>query len=203
MARRDSQVRCLAVLLLAAGLGGCATLPEEVHLSDRFASADTAYGALLPEFTRKAELYDKFDTVAKAWATWRSPELRRALVETTILAYRLEGATAETLRLEQDRAARRIREFHLALYTPRKDWNDLESSDTLWRAYLYLPDGDRLEPVQVIYLPKSDKSAVEYPYVSRWTREYSLFFPLLGEAETREHLTLVLSGPLGTMRFAY
>jgi len=203
MSRTKFRVRWAAVPLLAAGLGGCASVADEVQLTQRFASPATSYGRALPTYTRHAELYDKLDTVAKAWVTWRTPELRQALLDTTIQAYRLAGAEAETLRLEQERAARRVREFHLSLYTPSKGWNDLESTDTLWRAYLESPSGERVEPVQVIFLPKSDKSAVEYPYVTRWTREYSLFFPRLGESEASEHVTLTLAGPLGTMRFEY
>jgi hypothetical protein len=191
------------ILVLSTGLGGCAGVTDEVQLAERFSSADTAYGALLPTYTRRAELYDKLDTVAKAWVTWRTPELRQALAESSIRAYRLEGPAAQALRLEQEKEARRAREFHLSLYTPTKGWNDLESAGTLWRAYLELPDGGRLEPIQVKFLPKSDKAPVEYPYVTRWTREYSLIFPLLGGGETPEHLALVLAGPLGTMRFEY
>jgi hypothetical protein len=148
-------------------------------------------------------LYDAFDTVAKAWTTWRAPPLRRALAAATIRAYGLDSERAETLRKEMARAARGVREFHLALYTPKSDWNDLESVDTLWKAFVVLPDGDRLEPVRVVHLPKTDKSAVAYPYVTLWTREYALFFPLLEGEEIYEHLDLEITGPLGSMRFSF
>ena len=192
-----------AGLLLALGIGGCSAVPEEVHLTRGFADPGTPYGAALARYTRYAELYNGLDTVAKGWATWRSPELREALVESSIAAYRLGPEEAGRLRAEEERAARRVREFHLALYTPAKDWNDLESPDTLWKLSLELPDGTRLVPLQVVHIPKTAKVPVEYPYVSPWTREYTLFFPLLGGRETHRSLTLVLSGPLGTMRFRF
>jgi hypothetical protein len=129
--------------------------------------------------------------------------LRQALAETSVEAYELEGENAQLLRKEEARAARGLREFHLAFYTPKDDWNDLESADTLWRMFLVLPGGARLEPIRVIHLPKTDKSAVQYPYVNRWTREYGLFFPLLEGDEIYEHLTLVITGPLGTVRFEF
>ena len=66
-----------------------------------------------------------------------------------------------------------------------------------------LPGGARLEPLEVVFLRKTDKSRVEYPYVTPWTREYSLRFPLLEGEEPHRHLTLVLTGVLGTLRFAY
>ncbi len=198
------RVRGPALAWLAAVLvAGCAAVPKHVFLTEEFAGPSTPYGRALERYTRKAELYQGLDTVAKAWVTWRSPELRKALVDTSAAYYRLGPEEAERMRTEQDRVARRVREFHLALYTPAPGWNDLESPDTLWRAVLVLPDGTRLEPVRVVHLAKTDKSAVEYPYVTPWTREYSLFFPLLEGRETYEHLTLILSGPLGEMRFAF
>lgn len=194
-----------ALVLTAALLAGagCASGPHDLRVTRGFASPATPYGALLPRHTRSAELYDALDTVAKGWATWKSPQLRAALAETSIAAYRLEADAARTLRLEEERAGRRVREFHLALYTPKKSWNDLETPDTLWRVYLTLPGGEHVEPVRVIYLPKSDKSAVEYPYVTRWTREYALLFPILDGTPADLPPTLVLTGPLGTLRFAY
>ncbi len=192
-----------AAWLAAVLLAGCAAVPKNVFLTQEFAGPSTPYGRALERYTRSAELYQGLDTVAKAWATWRSPELRKALVETSAAYYRLTPEEAERMRAEQERAARRVREFHLALYTPAPDWNDLESPDTLWRAVLVLPGGTRLEPVRVVHLPKTDKSAVEYPYVTPWTREYSLFFPLMEREEQYAHLTLILSGPLGEMRFAF
>lgn len=205
MARWDRLSRVLLLALVAGAWGGgCAPVPREVQLARGFASPGTPYGELLPRYTRAAELYDGLQTVAKAWATWRAPELRSALAEASVTAFRLEGETAKALRLEEERAGRRVREFHLALYTPKPDWNDLESPDTLWRAYLYLPDGQRLEPVRVIHLPKTDKSPVEYPYVTRWTREYSLFFANLeGREGADAPPVLVLAGPLGALRLAY
>ena len=192
-----------AAWLAAALLAGCAAVPRNVFLAQEFAGPSTPYGRALERCTRKAELYQGLDTVAKAWVTWRSPELRQALVETSAAYYGLGPEETERMRAEQERAARRVREFHLALYTPAPDWNDLESPDTLWRAVLVLPDGTRLEPVRVVHLPKTDKSVVEYPYVTPWTREYSLFFPLLEGEERHDHLTLILSGPLGEMRFEF
>ena len=107
------------------------------------------------------------------------------------------------MRAEQERAARTAREFHLALYTPLRQLNDLESPGSLWRAFLELPDGERLEPLEVVFVRKTDKSGVEYPYVNPWTREYTLRFPLLGAEEPHRHLTLVLAGTLGSLRFTF
>lgn len=203
MTRRHGRVPAVLVAAALLAAAGCTAGPEDIRVTRGFASAATPYGALLPRHTRSSELYDALDTVAKGWATWKSPQLRAALAEATIAAFRLEGDAARALRLEEERAGRRVREFHLALYTPKADWNDLESAHTLWKVYLILPGGERWEPVRVIYLPKSDKSAVEYPYVTRWTREYALLFPVLDAGRTDLPPTLELAGPLGTLRFAF
>ncbi|MDW7711208.1 MAG: hypothetical protein SCH98_12110 [Deferrisomatales bacterium] len=198
-------------LLLAAAtavaalttLQGCGSAAREVQLTRGFASAATPYGALLPRHTRAGELYDRLDTVAKAWATWRSPELRAALAETSVAAYRLEGEAAEALRRRETQESRNVREVHLALYTPKAQWNDLESPQTLWRVFLELETGERRDPLRVTHLVKTDKSAVEYPYVTRWTREYSLVFPVLAGEDLGAPPTLVLAGPLGTLTLPF
>ncbi len=182
---------------------GCGGLPENVYLTRGFASPRTVYGEALVRNTRNAELYEGFDTVAKAWVTWKNDDLRSALLRASVEAYRLAGEDAEALRKEENRAAAHVREFHLALYTPKKQWNDLETPTTLWRLYLRFPDGSRLTPVQIVHLAKSEKNPVEYPYVTPWTREYTVLFPLVEDKETQAHPTLILTGPLGTMKFDF
>jgi hypothetical protein len=198
--------RWFALSFLLPGLvlaAACASLDDSVYHATGFAERGTPYGQVLERYTRRAELYDEFSTVAKGWATWKSPELRRALAAASVDAYELGGQGAKAVLAEEERVARRVREFHLALYTPKKDWNDLEVPDSLWRAWLDLPDGTRLQPIQIVRLAKSDRSPVEFPYVTRWTQEYALFFPLLESEERHARLTLVLGGPLGTMAFRF
>ncbi|GAB4258604.1 MAG: hypothetical protein Kow0092_06340 [Deferrisomatales bacterium] len=192
-----------AALGALAGCSGGGLHGGALRVVSGFASEATPYGQALETYTRGVELYEGVGTLAKGWATWWAPELRRAYAEASVKAYRLDGEEAAALRRDQERAARTVREFHVALYTPQEDWNDLEAPDSLWKPFLELPDGERLEPVRIVHLPKSDKASVEYPYVTRWTREYSLFFPLAEGREVHEHLTLVLSGRLGTLEFRF
>lgn len=193
----------LFAAFVCLGVAGCGGSQREVRLATAFAAPSTPYGALLPRYTRSAELYEGFDTVAKAWVTWRAPELRAALAETAVAAYGLRGEDAAVVRRDEERAARRVREFHVALFTGKPGWGELESPDTLWRISLDLPSGERLTPIQVVRLAKTDRSAVEYPYVTRWTREYSVFFPNVPPPEADTGATLTLSGPLGTMTFVF
>ncbi len=197
-----TRIGWLLVAALALG-SGCATAPEPVQFTGGFAAPDSPYGQALARYTRKVELYDGFATVAKGWATWRSPRFREALVRAAADAYGYDAATVARQMARERREAATVREFHLALYTPRKDWNDLESPDTLWRAYLELPGGERLTSLAITRVDKSDRQPVAYPYVTPWTREYLLRFPLLEGKETAEHLTLVLTGPLGRLRFDF
>ena len=187
--------------LFGAFVMGCG-LPREVALAEGFSDRRTPYGEALALHTRHVELYQGLDTVAKGWATWKSAKLRSSLAEASIRAYGLQGDAADSLRREEERASRLVWEFHLALYTPKKNWNDLESADTLWRFHLELPGGRTLDPVQVVAVSKSDKSPVQYPYVTLWTREYSVFFPKL-EGGEEPHPRLILRGPLGKIAFAF
>ena len=107
-------------VLISSSWPGCGRLPPEVQLTGGFADPESEYGRTLARYTRNVELYDGLDTVAKGWATWRTPALRLAAAEASIHAYGLKGRAAEDLRKEADAAGRRAREFHLALYTPKK-----------------------------------------------------------------------------------
>ncbi len=181
-----------------AGVVGCAG----VRLAPDFA-ASGGYARALAHHTRAAELYQGFDTVAKGWATWKSPGFRAALAEASAAAYALSPGAAADLGRDEGSAGQRVREFHLALYTPKADWGDLAGLESLWRAYVELAGGSRLEALQVKAVPKSDRAPVAYPYVTRWTREFTLTFPLLDPTEAALPPTLVLAGPLGELRFAF
>lgn len=198
--RRKLGAACLAGVLAVAA-GGCG-FSQNVYETSGFSSPETPYGRALASATRRAELYEGLDTVAKGWATWKSPELRQALVEASIRAYGAQGEAAETLRKDEERAGRNVWEFHLALYTPKKQWNDLEAGDSLWKVRVLLKGGRTFEPAKITALAKTDKSPVQYPYVTPWTREYSLVFPK-DEDIPNERPTLLLSGPLGKMQFVF
>lgn len=200
---RGFVVTLVAMTMVAGCAGRITRIDREVRVTEGFAAPGTAYGKALARYTSRAELYEGFDTIAKGTATWRSAELRRALAEASVEAYELQGEAAESLRREEERASAGMREFHLSLYTSVDGWNDLESPDTLWKIYLELPGGDRLDPVRVERLAKSDQAPVEYPYITPWSQEYSLFFPVVGEEERADPVALVLTGPLGTLRFEY
>lgn len=189
----------VASAIIGAAVGCGARLPSGVRLTEGFASPGTPYGDALTRHTRYAELYEGFDTVAKGWATEKTPDLREALAEASVRAYLLEGAAAEAVREEARTAGRGGREFHLALYTPKKQWNDLEAPESLWRVRLELPGGALVEPTSVTALAKTDKTPVQYPYVNPWTREYAIVFP----AGQPTGASLVLTGPLGTLRFDF
>jgi hypothetical protein len=94
-------------------------------------------------------------------------------------------------------------EFHLALYTPKRQWNDLESEESLWKARLAGAGGADVSPLRVEMLEKTDKSPVQYPYVTKWTREYRLVFPAPEGGSGARPPTLVLAGPLGQLRFEF
>lgn len=197
--------RWLLGILVAAGLGAAGAcglrLPAEVQVTEGFAAPGTPYGDALAARTRYAELYQGLDTVAKGWATWRTPDLRAALAEASVRAYHLEGDAAERLRREARTAAEGPWEFHVAVYMPKKQWNDLEATESLWRARVELPGGGRLAPLEVRALVKTDKNPVQYPYVNPWTREYTLVFP--APEDGAQTAALALAGPLGTLRFAF
>lgn len=192
---RPSLARVLAAMAAFAVFAACGRFAGSIHTAKPFASSGSSYGKSLEKSTRRAELYEGVGTVAKCWATWKSLKFREALVAARNKAYGSNDGrdSAEPESGEID--------FHLALYSPEKEMVDLASENSIWRVTLELPDGQTIAPIQIQDVPKNVSNSIEYPYVTPWTREYSLKFNQ--DRVEPDYLVLILAGPLGTMRFDY
>jgi len=185
----------LGVFVVGAFFCSCGDYAGSIRSASSFASPGSSYGKALEKATRKAELYNGVGTVAKGWATWKNSEFNSASKAAKKKAYGSEDG-----RFVDGQNSGAIT-FHLALYTPDKGWNDLDSAGSLWTAKVELPGGKTLSPKQIVEISKKASSSIEFPYVTPWTKEYELLFPYQGEEPLSVALTL--AGPLGVMEFDY
>ncbi len=183
--------RGIPMLLLTALGVGCAAQGQhaEFQAATPVAARGSAYGDLLADHTRKVELFEGLDLMALGWATWETADLRRALAAE-------RGADEVAAEPPDDGELR----FHVALYTRDRKWNELDAAGSFWLPYLEGPEGQRVAPLRVTSRRKTGKAEVEFPYVTAWTREYELVFP---GGFAPEPPTLVLNGPLGSLRFRF
>lgn len=174
------------MLLLA--LAACSNRPGYA-LSQRPDDAprvrDAGYYEILDRYTQYRAHYDGFDHRFFLAATWESWAFRQERV----------AATAEFLSLspqERDEALARERaeaeayvDFFLGLYTADMDWNDLSSSDTIWRVELELPGGVTVLPARIERIVRPDANQLAlYNYLSPFWYGYRIRFPARDAAGT-------------------
>lgn len=194
--------RALAALALAAAAVSCAGAPEMVRELTRPADLRSeAYREALDRWTRSGEVPDRADAALSVTATLKSAEFRERYAAEYAAAYGLsEAEFADALAAQRAEASREVA-FHLLAYTSDRKANDLDRAGSVWRVYLELPDGRRLDPEAVARVDRKSRLLEGfYPYGDPWSRAYAVRFRAADLPEgARERPRLVLTGVLGTL----
>ena len=150
-------------------LSGCSILsslgiPPAVHSSGGYRSA-------LRKAGRKADIYNKLNTVMYIRATYFNRTFVRAY-EKEYLYYYMKKP--EGLR----KKLRGYVTFLVSVYTPQKSYNNLDSNRSIWMVYLTNNKGESVMPVSI---KPSQKKRVFlkkfFPYVTDWSKQYIIKFP--------------------------
>lgn len=186
-------------LLLAALLSGCAFMhpPPEPPETRAWEAARTRW-------SRRAWLYDRFETHAFAAAAYQAPDLRVRRAE-QVAAWRAMTAPErqKLLDAEADEAAR-FEEFLVAFYADDSRDDDLGTRNSVWRVALVVEgEGEEL-PVE-IRLERADAQMRElYPFVGEFDSVYRIRFPRWKGAPLPERPFLLrIAGPEGRLEFRF
>ena len=171
----------IAVLAaLATPLAGCPRNyagPVPYAATREYAADD--YEQVLVKWTRRAEVYDQFQSLAFVTATFRSPDFRKAY--TAAYARIMDLTTLEAGRLwaEEQAAAAASHEIMVALYTTDRKWNDLDLATTIWKVRLSAPaTGTEEHPAAVTQIREiSPQMQRLFPHASPFTKFYVIRFP--------------------------
>ena len=190
------------LLLGAALLLACARVPfvepQPIPQADQ-----GAWKVERERYTRAGKIYDGFATNAFASAVYQPIEVREARVDRVAtwrkLTVQEKGALLAT---ERDEAAR-WDDFLLALFTPDRADNDLDTARSVWRVALVLPEGDVLpEKIELVHVDATVREL--YPNVGDFDVVYRVRFPRVSDAIAGRDFTLRLAGSRGRLdlRFA-
>ncbi len=169
----------LALLLLA--LAACSNRPGYAlaqRPDDAPRVADKRYYDVLERYTAYRSQYDGFDHRFFFAATWQSWAFRQAKVEASAQFLAMSPEEKAAL-LEQERAeAGQFVDFVVGFYTADSEWNDLSSSESIWRVDLVLPDGKTVEPLAVerVVRPNANMRAL-YGWLAPFWQAYRVRFP--------------------------
>ena len=158
-----------------------------------FVSAKTnaGYRSELRRMTEHGVLYDPTTLDAKLdWrATLVSDDFRRARSQKHIELHHLNPLAAARWVADEEVKQSEGWEFFIALYT-KSDYRQLSHrSDSFWKAVLVTSSGEEVEPTNVEMVPITPYERELYPYLSRWSYGYRIFFPKVDLGQ-RPHFTL-------------
>lgn len=156
-------------------LASCAGQPEPVSLQATRELHAQDYDEVLARWTRKDQVYDGLDSKLFAFATFHSPEFRRAFLLRHTDVYGKGSEEASRLMLTTPDAEENL-EFFFAASTSSPTWNDFAEKDSIWRITLEGDEGERVDGT-VEKLKTTANLRVIYPFINDWARTYAVRFP--------------------------
>ncbi len=129
------------------------------------------YKSALRKSTRKADIYNKLNTVMYIRATYLNNNFVRAY-EKEYYKYYMKKPKGLI-----DKQKGYIT-LLVSVYTPRKAYNNLDSNRSIWMVYLTNNEGESVMPLSI---KPSQKKRVFlkkfFPYVTDWSKQYIMKFP--------------------------
>lgn len=173
----------ILILLVSSSLfylSGCsfAPLSKPYMYNSRLLPGKFSYNASLKNWTRKVNVYNRFDTEILLRATYFNAPFRYAYVMEYSKYYMLTKKNFKK-RLNQSYSnLNKYTDFFVSVYTPQKDHNDLGSIHSIWLVYLMNNKGESLVPVSIKPAPqKRTFLKTFFPYVTDWSKQYIIKFP--------------------------
>lgn len=173
----------ILILLLSASflvLSGCSLVPllkKPVYKSS-IAPVNFNYKASLNKWTRKADIYNRLNTVMFLRATYLNAPFRYAYTMEYAKYYMLPNTVfKKKLNKSYSGLANHIT-FFTSVYTPKKGYNNLDSDRSIWLVYLINNNGESVLPLSI--KPAKQKKVflkTFYPYVTEWSKQYIIKFP--------------------------
>jgi len=148
----------------------------------------------------RVEVYRHFRTIFRARAVYISDEIRLGAVDWEARTRLMDPEEKEELYRNTFKGERDVHQLLLGFYTPERDLNDLEETDTSWIPYLESPDGTVTRAA--CFSLAGDEAKIYMRFLEwdlSWSRLYVLCFPRdsMERSEGDGWVKLVISGPAG------
>lgn len=167
-------------VIISFDLAGCSFAPgskpfiyNSYLLPGRF-----NYKHTLKKWTRKADVYNRFNTVMLVRASYFNAPFRYAYAMEYAKYYMLNKKEFKKMLTKSYSRLTKYSKFFVSVYTPEKKYNDLDSSRSIWMVYLVNNRGQSVLPLKI--KPSNQKRAflkIFFPYVTHWSRQYVMKFP--------------------------
>lgn len=193
---------CL-LLMLTIALGACQTAEELGQDFDpRLRPSDQKYQALVNLHLAKDSIYNGPATDAHFVALPLGITVRKGIVERKALAFGLTPAQTQELLAQQQKAEQEALDVIVSAYVPERKWNNLDSLNPTFRAYMVSADGERVEPFDRRRIKKRTSiHETLYYFWGAWSRLYLLRFPKTTASGTQVVVdgksTMIMTGPPG------
>lgn len=160
---------------MVIGLSGCSYLQSYVDMAtDRGMSAE--YQAALDKWTRSKTVHSQFQTRVKITATLKSVEFNRAYLKEYARIYQKAPEEIKKAEAAQASLASDFTEFVFYAYTPDKDDNDFDRSNSIWSVFIIDGQGNRIAPLEIRRIDRiTAQKESFYPYVRKY---YGNFYSL-------------------------
>lgn len=183
--------------LFVAGVGfvfsGCASRDGVTAGLELMSEAE--FQNTVDKFTEHTQQYKGLYNTVDLHATLRNSSVLRAQLEQSARLFQWDRAKFQ---LEANKTAEKAKsetEIFLAFFTPERKNDDLNKSNTQWRAYLEV-DGRRWEgKITKVKGTEAELQGI-YPYYSKLSTPYSITFPVpVANVEGKES-KFTLTGPV-------
>ena len=165
------------------------------------------YRSIMKQWSREARAYDGMDLQLLVAATYQSRAFTEAYVSEYARIYRVDPSATQQLADAQQQIVRGYYQFLVAAYVKERRFDDFDKTDSIWKIYLTVNDGKRLEPVDIQATKYADpKIRFFFPYVTPWKSAYIVRFPRSGTvsgAETSDRVSLEITGVAGAVSMVW
>ncbi len=190
------------ILSFFLGASGC-SIKSASH------DADANYIKRLHDWTRSVKVLEGLSTRLYLSATYKTMDFRAAYVERYSAAYEVDEEARLKLLKKEEADAAMFDDFFVVAYTPRKEWNDLDKKDSMWRLFLQDSAGRRIEPASISKVSRVAPLVKEFfPHLDEWSIAYEVRF-LKSAAEDGENpdrdgsVKLMITSVLGKGELAW
>jgi hypothetical protein len=161
---------------------------------------------------QRGRLYLNYDTKLTADALFRSESYRQQLVDEIASARQLSPENTADFTLQQKQAFANRFEFLLFVYGGDNDKISIGERDSLWQIRMLDDDGDRIAPVEVRRIkrtnPEIELLKKHLRDVDRWVEVYEVVFPKLNKPAVGVPIgttlpQLIISGVQGRVELSW
>ncbi len=193
---------CL-LLILTIALGACQTAEDlSKDFDPRVRPEDQSYQYVVNNHLAKDSIYHGPATDAHFVALPLGMKVRQALVDRKVLAFGLTPVQSQELLAEQQKTNQEALEVLISAYVPERKWNNLDSLNPTFRAFMIGQDGQRVEPFDRRRIKKRTSiHETLYFFWGPWSRLYLLRFPKTTASGAPVVVdgksTMIMTGPPG------